>query len=412
MIWEAASADAIGGRSEQQDRVGVWRDPQAGVVLAVVADGMGGHEGGALAAQSVIDAADEVWARAARPASKPVELIASIIRVAHERINAVSEGSGKRPGSTCVVFYGDDKRTAWGHVGDSRIYHFRGGALVKRSRDHSMVQLLADRGEITEAQMATHPDQNLILQSLGGERDPRPDFDELPVAPGDAFVLCSDGLWEAVSAEEMGKALMHQPLPATAEALVDTAAQRRGPRSDNVSVALVRVAGRIRVSGGSRPVRSRSHLPLVVGLLAGFALGAAATWGALQLTERWARPAPRLIEKSAPPVEREPPRPVEHQPAPTPLERPDPGAPAIVPPRRPSVPAERSAPTDRPGPRSQSRTPERAPSPEPKRDAGAPGAVDRTAPDPKPAAPAVSDAPGNAPPKGSGRSSDVLPSDP
>ncbi len=246
MNWEAAHADAIGGRSEQQDRGEIWFDRNGRAFLAIVADGMGGHEGGALAAQSVIDVAKELWESHRRPIERADELLSKICITAHVRINCAAKNARQKPGSTCAILYGDEHTVAWAHVGDSRIYHFRNGVMVGRSHDHSMVQLLVDQGKISEAEMATHPDQNLILQSIGGERDPKPEFGKATPASGDAFLLCSDGLWEAVTPGEMGKALLGKSLSAMATSLVTTAARRRGARSDNVTAALIRVAAPIK----------------------------------------------------------------------------------------------------------------------------------------------------------------------
>lgn len=386
MTWDAASAHAIGGRSEQQDRVAVWRDPAAGAVLAAVADGMGGHEGGALAAQCVVDVAGELWQQARRPLAKPFDLLGDICRRAHARINESSRDAVKKAGSTCVLFYGDANQTAWAHVGDSRLYHFRGGALVGRSRDHSMVQLLVDQGELAEADMADHPDQNLILQSLGGDRDPRPDFDQLPVAADDAFVLCSDGLWEAVTPEEMFEALGRQPLGAAAESLVNTAARRRGKRSDNVSVALVRVAGPV-----TRPQRRRWTVSksTVVALAAGALLGAAAAWLITQAPGLWRRPAPVVAPAPAvvpPPVAVSPP-PADTVQAPPAPARPREPPPRAIDTRRPETGPSRRAPRAEPPAARRPAASDVAPVPAEPR--GAPGpAVDAKTPEPAPGAPA------------------------
>lgn len=244
MTWKVATADAIGGRAEQQDRVGAWQDTGNDAVLAVVADGVGGHRGGAQAAQIVLDTASEFWSRSPRPVAWPHDLLTEICLAAHERINAAGDGSDSDPASTCAILYADDKLAAWAHVGDSRIYHFREGKPVGRTKDHSVVQLLLDQGEIAESEMASHPDQNLILQSLGGDRAPKVSFDQVSIQPGDGFVLCSDGLWEMMQAGEMGAALSQQDLPAAALALAGEAARRGGARGDNVSIAMVSRVGR------------------------------------------------------------------------------------------------------------------------------------------------------------------------
>jgi serine/threonine protein phosphatase PrpC len=248
--WQFAAASAIGGRSEQQDRVAVLTDADSGTLIAVVAVGLGGHAGGAAAAQAVVDTVAEHWSASLKPATDPEALLRTICLAAHDRISGLDGVDGH---STCALLYADATAAVLLHVGDSRIYRFRGAEAFDRTSDHSLVQLLLDRGEIAEEDMASHPDQNRLLQALGGERDPRPDVTRSDAASFDAFVLCSDGLWEAVSHDEMGAALSAEDLEAAARQLADTAAERRGERSDNVAVALVRRRG---PTGGSPECRA------------------------------------------------------------------------------------------------------------------------------------------------------------
>ena len=274
ILWDTAMADAIGGRSEQQYRVAVFRDGGSGAVLAVVADGLGGHVGGAAAAQAVIDAAGEFWAQSPKPAAEPEQLLADICLAAHRRIVAMSTETGRDGHSTCALLYGDTKVTAWLHVGDSRVYHFRGATIVGHTRDHSLIQLMVERGDIQEAEMADHPDQNRLLQALGGDREPRPDSGQAQAGEGDAYLLCSDGLWEAITPDEMARALVGRPLATVARELTEVAATRRGPSSDNIAVALVRSTPHRPPPGRRRTRRAVMALlaAAVLTLLAAFSL--------------------------------------------------------------------------------------------------------------------------------------------
>jgi len=236
MAWEAASAEHTGGRSRQEDRVAAWTRPQEDGLLAMVADGMGGYEDGSLAARMVVDAAGDLWK--ASDDLPPRRFLFAVIESAHEAIRA-ADAKG-RPHTTCVLLCARKNRAAWAHVGDSRLYHFRSGTLVTRTRDHSVVQMLVDMERLSEEDVAGHPDQGALLQSLGGSRKPEPDYGEALLQGGDAFLLCSDGLWTHCSTREMAEALSLASLEEAARCLVHGAARRGGEKGDNISLALAR----------------------------------------------------------------------------------------------------------------------------------------------------------------------------
>jgi serine/threonine protein phosphatase PrpC len=271
MAWEVAKADAVGGREEQQDRVEVLAG-RGGRHLLVVADGLGGHKGGALAAQAVIDTARALWPAQLKAPKPPAEFLGALCAEAHRRINALAPDRDETPHSTCVLLHLDDREAHWAHVGDSRLYHFRDHALVERSHDHSVVQMLVDLGRIAEADMAAHPDQNRLTQSLGGSKAPEPSLGSAPVTRGDAYVLCSDGLWESVDTDEMAVALASGALGVAARRLIARAAERGGPTGDNVSVAVARGARRGRP--GNRALGWAVALTVAAALL----LAAALLW--------------------------------------------------------------------------------------------------------------------------------------
>lgn len=243
MIWQTAKAEAIGGRKEQQDRVEIFEARDGSERLLVLADGMGGHSGGELAAEQVIKTATELWRKHILKPSPADELLRDVIQIAHERINAEGKKKDLSPRSTAVLLHVTDHQAAWAHVGDSRLYRFRGGELLGRSLDHSVVQMLVDMGKVDETEMATHPDQNRLTQSLGGEADPEPELENAEVEIGDGFVLCSDGLWEQVTADEMIESLGADALTVEAKRLAKLAEERGGPEGDNVTVAMARADG-------------------------------------------------------------------------------------------------------------------------------------------------------------------------
>jgi len=276
MNWESAQAQELGGRREQQDRVAILDARDGTERLLVVADGAGWHEGGARAAQAVIDAATERWHTYLADGGGPDALVADICRDAHERIVALGGTGRYAPRSTCVVLHTDDGAAHWASVGDSRLYHFRRGRMVARSKDHSVVQMLVDMGKIDESDMATHPDQNRLTQSLGGDKAPEPHFGRAAVEPGDAFVLCTDGVWETVSTEAMAKGLAEPSLGSAMKAIVHQAQRRGGAGADNATVA----AARSRASGRGLP---RWALPAIVLIALGASAGAVLWLGDLLL---------------------------------------------------------------------------------------------------------------------------------
>ncbi len=242
MKIDTAYTDHLGGRDEQQDAVAVFQRPDGDECLVVLADGMGGHAGGSLASRTVVETAERVW-RDTEPGAEPRDLLARVCQAAHEAINAAGEKQNLSPRSTCVLLHLRDGAATWAHVGDSRLYRFRDGALLGRTRDHSVVQMLLDMGKITEEEMGTHPDQNRLTQSLGGDTDPEPDFGSDEARSGDSYVLCSDGLWEMVKPDEMAAALGEKGFDKQPEAMAALAFERAGKHSDNISLALVRVDG-------------------------------------------------------------------------------------------------------------------------------------------------------------------------
>ena len=192
MIWQFGVASDIGGRKEQQDRVEIISSPGGEEHLVVVADGMGGHHGGAEAAQAVIDTSRCFFESPGHGEDPLASLEQNCLR-AHSVVHELGQGASPSPGSTCVMLYLSGDEACWAHVGDSRLYHFRNGKLMNRTSDHSMVQLLVAQGEMSEEEMANSPLQNQLYMRLGGGESPKPDLGATDAMQGDIFVLCSDG---------------------------------------------------------------------------------------------------------------------------------------------------------------------------------------------------------------------------
>ena len=242
MIYEFASAENIGDRKEQQDRVVVRSHPTAAdVVLAVLTDGMGGHSGGALAAQSVIDAVVPMFGAFTPEAGAADDWLRGMIMAAHDKVAAAGKGYNRDPRATCVLALAQPGRIDWAHCGDSRLYLFRDGEFVSRTEDHSLVEILLQQGKITEAEVHTHPERSKLFTSLGGPEPPQIATGTIEKCrPQDTVLLASDGLWAYFQPHEMADLTGYRNLTAGCDRLIGLARKRAGGNGDNVSVAMIR----------------------------------------------------------------------------------------------------------------------------------------------------------------------------
>ncbi len=240
---DACAAQHQGDRKEQQDRVAILAHARKrGVALAVVADGMGGHTGGALAAEQVVHTAKTNLDQFSTIDENPQLMLEGSMREAHTMIKASRFMNEMDPHSTAVMLLLQPGRITWGHCGDSRLYHFRGQNLLNRSIDHSYVEYLVSAGKITAEQALTHPNRNVLLASLGGQDDPKITVDETTdLAAGDAFVLCSDGLWAYFDEAELGMLVAQSSARQACEILIDKARERAKGGGDNLSLAIVKL---------------------------------------------------------------------------------------------------------------------------------------------------------------------------
>lgn len=241
----AATGLHQGDRPYQQDQVMLMSHPRiAGCVLGVVADGMGGRSGGRKASDQVLLTAQQLFARYRPGHDKPGDALQRILDEAHTVIKLTAVSSEQEPHSTIAAFLMDPQgQCAWIHAGDSRIYHFRNGRMVQRTRDHSYVQTLVDRGAITEDEAERHPKSNILLGCLGMTEAPPPVETHwiAQLMPGDALLACSDGLWHYFKPEELG-ALIAQESPRMAvELLVAEARKRAQGIGDNLSLAILKI---------------------------------------------------------------------------------------------------------------------------------------------------------------------------
>ncbi|MEO6379692.1 MAG: protein phosphatase 2C domain-containing protein [Caulobacteraceae bacterium] len=208
--------------------------------LWAVADGMGGHDAGDIASAMVVEGLSSC------PPGLAADAQAEAVRVLLQGVNARlremgNEGPRARTiGSTVVVLSANAGAYVCQWAGDSRGYLARGGALVQLTRDHSLVQQLVDLGELTAAEAETHPDGNVVTRAVGADRALDVDSVSGEIAPGDAFILASDGLTRLVSPAELLAALQDADMEGAARRLLDACLDRGAP--DNISFVILREA--------------------------------------------------------------------------------------------------------------------------------------------------------------------------
>jgi serine/threonine protein phosphatase PrpC len=241
MKYAVVHDSRLGTRRMNQDRIGYWRTPES--LLLVVADGMGGHLHGEVAANLAADYFGAAFQRDAKPQlADPAEFLVQQIGIAHAQILAEAHKRGlpEAPRTVIVACVIQDGQAYWVHVGDCRLYLFRKGRLIARTRDHTRVQQLVDEGRIREEAAVSHPERNQLLQCLGGYLPPRPDVaSQTALEKDDIVLLCSDGFWGPLTQRQMLNALLSRDLKEAVPELTTLAEARAGHECDNVSVLAI-----------------------------------------------------------------------------------------------------------------------------------------------------------------------------
>jgi serine/threonine protein phosphatase PrpC len=227
-----------GDRKGNEDRVGY--SYSRNVLLLVIADGMGGHMKGELAAEIAVTEITRQFQQEARNRlRKPFEFLVAAINSAHRAIvaQAVEENLLESPRTTCVACIVQGNTAYWAHAGDSRLYVLRDGKLVAYTQDHSRVQQMIDSGAITAEQAARHPDRNKIYSCLGGVVPPQISVGrEFKLETGDTILLSTDGFWAQIPATLIGSLLKKQDVVGLMPGLITEAHRRAAGESDNLSV--------------------------------------------------------------------------------------------------------------------------------------------------------------------------------
>ena len=232
-----------GGRENNEDRMGYCFTREAG--LFALADGMGGHPEGEVAAQIALQTLAALFQQEARPVlDDPQRFLQETIVIAHQQLLRYAESKGltDTPRTTVVACILQGNQAWWAHCGDSRLYLVRGGKLIARTRDHSYSELQEALGRVGRGAEAFN--RNVLFTCLGSPGKPMVDCQgPLIMEPSDRILLCSDGLWGSVEDHEIVQHMADQAISEAAPELVEQALRRGGTRSDNVTVLSVEWEG-------------------------------------------------------------------------------------------------------------------------------------------------------------------------
>lgn len=232
-----------GGRETNEDRMGYCFTREAG--LFALADGMGGHPEGEVAAQIALQTLAALFQQDARPVlDDPQRFLQESIVIAHQQLlrYAASKGLSDTPRTTLVACIMQGNQAWWAHCGDSRLYLVRGGKLIARTRDHSYSELQEALGRVGRGGEAFN--RNVLFTCLGSPGKPMVDCQgPLIMEPSDRLLLCSDGLWGCVEDAEIVQQLSSLTIAEAAPELVEQALRNGGARCDNVTVLAVEWEG-------------------------------------------------------------------------------------------------------------------------------------------------------------------------
>ena len=224
-----------GGRQLNEDRMGYSYTRSSGILL--LADGMGGHPEGEVAAQLTLQAMSALYQQQANPEIADVTtFLTSAVMAAHRQIikYAIEKGMLDTPRTTVVAALVQDGSVSWVHCGDSRLYLVRGGQLVTRTRDHSYMEQPPNGHASSRA--AERMNRNILFTCLGSPTKPVFDISgPIALQQGDKILLCSDGLWGSLADDEIVRQLSAGPVGQVVPDLVESALQKAGASSDNVT---------------------------------------------------------------------------------------------------------------------------------------------------------------------------------
>lgn len=240
---KAAKQSLVGDRKTNQDRC-IQVDGIKCTLLGL-ADGMGGHPRGEMAAQILIDTCEQYLRSTPQPIQNPGSFLIRLLHKAHD--NIIDYGKNQHPPidprTTAVVVLIQNDTAYWAHAGDSRFYLFRGHKVYGRTIDHSYVERLRQQGIISAREQESHPQRNFVTRCVGGSvAPPNIPIEKQELEPGDILMLCSDGLWGNLDEGFIEDALFSDmSLAEAVNSLAEEATQRAFPESDNVTLLAMQI---------------------------------------------------------------------------------------------------------------------------------------------------------------------------
>ncbi|WXL25713.1 PP2C family serine/threonine-protein phosphatase [Ectopseudomonas mendocina] len=234
--WRSAARSDT-GKVRKRNEDSVLDLPERG--LWVVADGMGGHQNGALASRLIVETlAEPSDGNLQERLDELRRRLHELNRLFDQELTVTAENPDPVIGSTVVALLIDDNRAVCVWAGDSRCYLWRNSRLYQLTRDHTLLQQLIDEQKVSPQEAARHPSAHALTRAIGAGEELKLELLELDVLPGDAFMLCSDGLWAGVSADELSAALNLPSPQLTLRRLFDQVLD--GPARDNLSAVVIR----------------------------------------------------------------------------------------------------------------------------------------------------------------------------
>lgn len=259
MKYLCARGSRQGGRSSNQDRVAIATRENA--VLMVLGDGLGGHKGGEIAAETLCRVALQAFQAIRTPViNDPSSFLAFTAFHAHDTLRQLGQRFTPpiEPRTTCVLCLVQLGRAYWAHIGDSRLYHFHHGRLAGRTRDDTTIDTFRERGILDETEGRYHPDKSRLLACLGAAADPVLNLGaETLLGLGDTLLLCSDGVWETLGTAEIVRFLAQPVLDNGLTDLLLAAETRHPGRADNISAVALRWQEPMAAASG-RALRART----------------------------------------------------------------------------------------------------------------------------------------------------------
>jgi PPM family protein phosphatase len=241
MRFSVYQSSHIGGRKSNQDRMGYSFTRDA--LLLVLADGMGGHILGEMAASITLQTIGTLFQQNAKPyIKKPERFLEDSFMAAHREIHRYRAINNlpETPRTTIVACLVQHGNAIWAHCGDSRLYWMRDGHILARTRDHSRIETLIAQGKVDPSERDTHPERNKLFNCLGAPNMPIVEISRrASLRPGDVLLLCSDGLWSVLPDHALAHSLHNNTVVRAVPELINTAAGIAGKKSDNVTALAI-----------------------------------------------------------------------------------------------------------------------------------------------------------------------------